>query len=147
MSKSSMCEREKSYIEKMNKFQLKHQYKKVGFIISFTAFGLMIVKKFFDEPDWVKPLLSGVLLVGLLFISLAKEKIEDEFIDSLRSQSYRIAFVLVILYALIQPFINYGVGLLFDEKETLESLNYFQILFYMLIVQLMVFWQLKKLNK
>ncbi|RCS27011.1 hypothetical protein DUT90_07805 [Polaribacter sp. WD7] len=142
-----MCEREKSYIEKMNKFQLKHQYKKVGFIISFTAFGLMIVKKFFDEPDWVKPLLSGVLLVGLLFISLAKEKIEDEFIDSLRSQSYRIAFVLVILYALIQPFINYGVGLLFDEKETLESLNYFQILFYMLIVQLMVFWQLKKLNK
>ena len=147
MSKSSMCEREKSYIEKMNKFQLKHQYKKVGFIISFTAFGLMIVKKFFDEPDWVKPLLSGVLLVGLLFISLAKEKIEDEFIDSLRSQSYRIAFVLVILYALIQPFINYGVGLLFDEKETLEGLNYFQILFYMLIVQLMVFWQLKKLNK
>ncbi|WP_299048938.1 hypothetical protein [uncultured Polaribacter sp.] len=147
MSKSSMCEREKSYIEKMNKFQLKHQYKKVGFIISFTAFGLMIVKKFFDEPDWVKPFLSGVLLVGLLFISLAKEKIEDEFIDSLRSQSYRIAFVLVILYALIQPFINYGVGLLFDEKETLESLNYFQILFYMLIVQLMVFWQLKKLNK
>ena len=147
MSKSSMCEREKSYIEKMNKFQLKHQYKKVGFIISFTAFGLMIVKKFFDEPDWVKPFLSGVLLVGLLFISLAKEKIEDEFIDSLRSQSYRIAFVLVILYALIQPFINYGVGLLFDEKETLEGLNYFQILFYMLIVQLMVFWQLKKLNK
>lgn len=147
MIKSSFCERERSYIKKMNKFQLNHKFKKVGYVISFSIFGLMIAKKFFDEPDWIKPFLNGLLLVGLLFISLSKEKIEDEYIDSLRSQSYRLAFILVILYSLIQPFINYGIGLLFDEKEKLQSLNYFEILFYMLIVQLMFFWQLKKLNK
>ncbi|MEN8880133.1 MAG: hypothetical protein ABF311_08170 [Polaribacter sp.] len=131
----------------MNKFQLQHKYKKVGYIISFSAFALMIAKKFIDEPNWVKPVLSGILLVGMLLISLAKEKLEDEYLESLRSQSYRIAFILVILYALIQPFINFGVGLLFDESEKLEGLNYFQILFYMLVVQLMVFWQLKRMNR
>lgn len=147
MVKQSICEKEKSYVEKMNKFQLDHKYKKVGYIISFSAFALMIAKKFVDEPSWVKPVLSGFLLVGMLLISLAKEKLEDEYLDSLRSQSYRIAFILVILYALVQPFINFGVGLLFDESEKLEGLNYFQILFYMLVVQLMVFWQLKRMNR
>ncbi|MEN8702975.1 MAG: hypothetical protein ABF265_09820 [Polaribacter sp.] len=147
MVKQSICEKEKSYVEKMNKFQLQHKYKKVGYIISFSAFALMIAKKFIDEPNWVKPVLSGILLVGMLLISLAKEKLEDEYLESLRSQSYRIAFILVILYALIQPFINFGVGLLFDESEKLEGLNYFQILFYMLVVQLMVFWQLKRMNR
>jgi hypothetical protein len=147
MVKQSVCEKEKSYVEKMNKFQLQHKYKKVGYIISFAAFSLMIVKKFVDEPSWVKPVLSGILLVGMLFIFLAKEKLEDEYLESLRSQSYRIAFILVILYALVQPFINFGVGLLFDETEKLEGLNYFQILFYMLVVQLMVFWQLKRMNR
>lgn len=147
MVKQSICEKEKSYVEKMNKFQLHHKYKKIGYIISFSAFALMIVKKFVDEPSWVKPVLSGLLLVGMLLISLAKEKLEDEYLDSLRSQSYRIAFILVILYALVQPFINFGVGLLFDETEKLEGLNYFQILFYMLVVQLMVFWQLKRMNR
>lgn len=147
MVKQSICEKEKSYVEKMNKFQLHHKYKKVGYIISFSAFALMIAKKFVDEPNWVKPVLSGILLVGMLLISLAKEKLEDEYLDSLRSQSYRIAFILVILYALVQPFINFGVGLLFDETKKLEGLNYFQILFYMLVVQLMVFWQLKRMNR
>ena len=96
MVKQSICEKEKSYVEKMNKFQLHHKYKKVGYIISFSAFALMIAKKFVDEPNWVKPVLSGILLVGMLLISLAKEKLEDEYLDSLRSQSYRIALHLPV---------------------------------------------------
>ena len=140
------CKKEDLYINKMNKFQLPHTYKKVGYYFSLFVFALMIIKKFVDEPDWVKPLLSGLLLVGMMIISLSKEKLEDEYIDSLRAQSYRIAFLLVVLYALIQPFINYGVGLLFDPNEQLEGLDYFQLLFYMLLVQLMVFWRLKTIK-
>lgn len=144
--KQSICEKERSYVEKMNKFQLHHKYKKIGYILSLLAFALMIVKKFLDEPTWVKPVLSGILLIGMLIISLAKEKLEDEYIDSLRSQSYRIAFILVIVYSLVQPLVNFGVGLLFDESEKLQGFDYFQVLFYMLVVQLMVFWQLKRFN-
>ncbi len=147
MSKQSICERERSYLEKMNKFQLSNQFKKIGIFIAIGTFVLLIGRKYVENSEWTRPILQGILLVGLLLTSLAKDKEEDEFIDSLRSQSYRIAFILVILYALIQPFINYSVGLLFDAEEKLEGFNYFQVLFYMLIVQLMVFWQLKRLNK
>lgn len=147
MSKQSICERERSYIEKMNKFQLSNSFKNIGYYFSFGVFALMIGQKFFDEPSWVKPALRGLLLLGMLLISISKDKVEDEFIESLRAQSYRIAFILAILYSLLQPFINYGVGLLFDKNETMEGFSYFQVLFYMLVVQLMVFWQLKKMNK
>ena len=146
MSKSTICERERKQLQKMNKFQLHYKFKKIGYFLSLLAFALMIVKKFIDEPTWVKPVLSGILLIGMLIISLAKEKLEDEYIDSLRSQSYRIAFILVIVYSLVQPLVNFGVGLLFDESEKLQGFDYFQVLFYMLVVQLMVFWQLKRFN-
>ncbi|QTE23370.1 hypothetical protein [Polaribacter cellanae] len=85
----------------------------------------MIVQKLFEEPSWVKPALRGFILFGMLLISISKDKIEDEFIESLRSQSYRIAFILGILYSLLQPFINYGVDLLFDKNGTMESFSYF----------------------
>jgi hypothetical protein len=75
MNKQSMCERERSQLEKMNKFQLNHQYKKAGFIIAIGAFIIMISMKYVEEPTWVKPVLHGVLLIGLLRISLSKEKI------------------------------------------------------------------------
>jgi len=147
MSKESICERERNNLDKMNKFQLSNKFKKVGVIIAITAFVLMIARKYVVNTEWLRQVLHGILLIGLLIISVSKEKLEDEFIDSLRSQSYRLAFLLVIVYSLGQPLINYGVGVLLNQNEEFESLNYFQVLFFMLIVQLMFFWQLKRMNK
>lgn len=147
MNKQSICEREKSYIEKMNKFQLPNKYKKVGYIVTFSSFALLIAKKFFEEPNWLKPILLGFILLGMLAISLSKDKIEDEFIDSLRSQSYRLAFILVIVYTLIQPVTNFIVGYVLNQHEEFESFNYFEILFFMLVVQLLFFYQLKRYNR
>ena len=147
MSKQSICERERSHLEKMNKFQLSNQFKKIGIFIAIGTFVLMIGRKYIENSEWIRPILQGILLLGLLIISLSKEKLEDEFIDSLRSQSYRLAFLMAIIYSLVQPLINYGVALLFNENDELKSFNYFQVLFFMLIVQLMFFWQLKRMNK
>ncbi|MFK8058537.1 MAG: hypothetical protein AB8B78_00435 [Polaribacter sp.] len=147
MSKQSICERERNHLEKMNKFQLGNQYKKVGMIIAISSFILMIARKYISDLELIKPILHGVLLIGLLLISLSKEKLEDEFIDSLRSQSYRLAFILAIVYSLVQPVINYGVAVLFNQDDELQGFSYFQVLFFMLIVQLMFFWQLKRMNK
>jgi hypothetical protein len=147
MSRESICEKERTKIEKLNKFQFPNKFKKIGYYITFITFGLMIAKKYVDEPDWVKPILSGILLLGMLMISMSRDKIEDEYIDSLRSQSYRFSFVVVVLYALIQPLINFGVGMLFDETEKLQGFDYFQVLFFMLVVQLMSFYQLKRVSK
>jgi len=77
-------------------------------------------------------------------ISVSKEKIEDEYIDSLRSQSYRLAFILAIVYALLQPIVNVVVSYVLQQDNEYESFNYFQVLFFMLIVQLLFFWKLKK---
>ncbi|MEE9407368.1 MAG: hypothetical protein V3V28_04750 [Polaribacter sp.] len=147
MSKQSICERERNQLEKMNKFQLPNQYKKVGLIIAIGSFLLMILRKYVEDSEWTKPILHGVLLIGLLIISLSKEKLEDEFIDSLRAQSYRFAFIMAIVYSLVQPLINYGVAVLFNQDDKLQGFSYFQVLFFMLIVQLMFFWQLKSMNK
>ena len=146
MYKQTICEKERNNLEKMNKFQLDNKFKKIGYIISIGAFIFMIIRKFIENSDEIKPVLHGVLLLGLLLVSLSKDKFEDEFLDSLRSQSYRIAFILVIIYSLIQPIINYTVGIILNQDEEMKAFGYFQILFFMLIVQLMVFWQLKKMN-
>ena len=147
MSKQSMCERERSQLEKMNKFQLGNQYKRIGYVIAIGTFVLMIARKYVEDTEWIRPILHGVLLIGLLIVSLSKEKIEDELIDSLRSQSYRLAFILAIVYSLVQPLVNFGVGTLLNQDDKLQGFNYFQVLFFMLIIQLMFFWKLKRINK
>ena len=144
MKKSTICERERIQLEKMNKFQLGNPYKKVGFTVTITIFVLIIAIKYIDNPVWLKPFLHGILLIGLLLISVSKEKFEDEYFDSLRSQSYRLAFILAILYALLQPIVNFVVSYLLQQDNEYESFNYLQVLFFMLIVQLLFFWKLKK---
>ena len=73
---------------------------------------MLIAIKYIDNPIWLKPFLHGVLLIGLLIISVSKEKIENEFIVSLRSQSYRLAFILAIVYSLVQPLANFAIATL-----------------------------------
>ena len=147
MSKASLCERERKQLEKMNKFQLGNQYKRIGYIIAFGTFFLMIARKYIEDSEWIRPILHGILLIGLLLVSISKEKIEDEYVDSLRSQSYRLAFILAIVYSLVQPLINFAVATLLHQDDELQGFNYFQVLFFMLIVQLMYFWNLKRMNQ
>ncbi|PQJ81953.1 hypothetical protein [Polaribacter glomeratus] len=147
MLKESICERERSQLEKMNKFQLTYQFKKVGYSIAIGTFIAMIARKYLEDSEWLRPILHGILLIGLLLISVSKEKLEDEFIVSLRSQSYRLAFIMAIVYSLAQPLVNFGVAFLFNQNEEAKSFDYFQVLFFMLIVQLLFFWKLKRMNK
>ena len=63
MSKQSICERERSYLSKMNKFQLGNQFKKVGYGIAIAAFILMIGRKYIENSEWLRPILHGVLLI------------------------------------------------------------------------------------
>ncbi|MEQ6124052.1 hypothetical protein AAON49_07635 [Pseudotenacibaculum sp. MALMAid0570] len=147
MKNKSICEQERSHLEKMNRFQLSHKFKKIGGYVVLIAFLLMIAKKFVDEPIWVKPVLRNIFVLGLLLVSLAKDKIEDEFIDSLRSQSYRIAFILGVVYAIVQPQIEYAVDYLIDGDDATNGFSYFQVLVFMLVVQIAVFYQLKRYNR
>lgn len=138
------CESEKRKLDKLNKFQLHHRFKRIGWSIVIIAFLLMIAKKFVDEPTWVKPALTNLMIIGLLMVSLAKEKIEDELIVKLRSQSYRLAFIFGVVYSLVQPYIEYGVDYLVNSQKEDSGFSYFQVLLFMLVVQIMFFAQFKR---
>ena len=54
---------------------------------------------------------------------------------------------MAILYSLAQPLVNFGVAFLFNQDKEIKSFDYFQVLFFMLIVQLLFFWKLKRMNR
>jgi hypothetical protein len=141
---SDFCESERKRMNWLNSFQLPNQYKKIGWYFVLLVFILMIAKKFIDEPNWIKPVLKNAMILGFLIISLSKEKIEDELITKLRAQSYRLAFVFAVVYSLVQPYIEYGVDYLFNTNEVSMGFSYFQVLIFMLVVQIGFFEQFKR---
>ena len=137
------CER--SRIERWSNFQLAYKWKRVGLLLSLGAFATLVIIKFFEGDFLVhKFVLKRVLLIGLLIISLSKDKVEDEMIVSLRAKSLSLAFVLAVVYAIIQPFINVLVFYVVDYKDISNTFSYFQVLFFMLFIQILFFEVLKR---
>ena len=139
-----IVEYDRKLFRRLRKFQLPHNWKRIGVTIAIIAFMLMVAKRFFDEPEWVKPLLANVMLIGLLIVSISKEKVEDEMMASVRAQSYGIAFVSGVIYAIVQPYVNFGVAWLLGSENPSADMSYFQVLIFMLIVQLLFFRQFKR---
>lgn len=97
------------------------------------------------ETEWLKQLLQKTLLVGMLIMSLSKDKVEDEMTISLRAQSYAIAFVIGVIYALVMPYVEFGVSnMVHSGGETFKDLGDFQVLLFMLMIQLMFYHNLKR---
>ncbi|WP_111683960.1 hypothetical protein [Winogradskyella tangerina] len=141
--KINECER--SRLERWSQFQLSHRWKRVGIIICLVAFGILTSLKFMDgeflEHRFV---LRRAILIGLLIITLSKEQLEDEMIVSLRAKSFTLAFVLAVLYALIQPLVNALVFYILDSKDISNGFSYFQVLSFMLLIQILFFEVLKR---
>lgn len=134
----------------MNSFQLPYQFKKLGYYLVSATILLMLVRKILAvDLLWVKVILKNVLLISMLIISISKEKIEDEFIKNLRSQSYRLGCIITILYAILQPIANYLVDLFLNKKapELYSNFSYFQVLVFMMLIQIAFFEKMKRLNK
>ncbi len=138
------CERRK--IEKLIKFQLPNRFINIGFIlflIGFISFVLLKITGLSGEMS--KLVLRGVILISLLLISISKDKEEDEMIKLIRIESYSLAFVIGVIYALIQPGVNYIIGLIIStEKSIYSNLGDFQVLIFMLMIQLSSFYFLKR---
>lgn len=140
----NICESENRRINKLNKFQLSHKFKKIGWGLFIFTFLFMIAKKFIDEPSWVKPVLKNALVISLLLVSLAKDKIEDEMIEKLRAQSYRLAFIIGVFYYFTLPYINYGVDYLLGKQDIQVDNDHFSLMVSMLFVQILFFTKLKR---
>lgn len=149
MNVKSFMECERKSLEKMKRYQLSNKFKKIGIgiiIISVVAF---IVNKLSIENINLKLTSKYGILIGLLLISISKEKIEDELIKSLRMQSYTFAFIAgVIITLLTNPIFNYIANLISEKQQgSFEGVGDWEILWILLSIQVFYFEFLKRMNK
>jgi len=129
----------------MNRLQLPNYFKKIGGVLTIGCLLLVLINRPLWDSDFMRMVGKFGILCGLLFVSISKEKIEDELVTQLRMRSYRFAFIWGVLYTLFQPLINYAVALLIEGEETsFELLGDFQILWFLLVIQVMYFAVLKR---
>ncbi|MCC1483597.1 hypothetical protein [Winogradskyella immobilis] len=149
MEKSKFAECEARGLHKLINFRLPRYCFTLGLTITGLSILAMFVRAFALEGDteWLKLLLQKTLLVGLLLISIAKDPIEDELIIKLRAQSYTYAFMTGVIYALVMPYVEFGVSnVLKPEGEAFHNLGDFQVLLFMLMVQVLCFNTLKRIR-
>ncbi|SDE69653.1 hypothetical protein [Ulvibacter litoralis] len=148
MDLKSILECERKSLEKLKRYQLPNSFKKVGVgIILISVVSIIGIKLSIDTPNLKKAAMYGVLL-GLLVISISKEKIEDELITNLRMQSYALAFIAGVLITLTNPLFSYIASSLFDKQlEHFNGMGDWQILWILLSIQVFYFELLKRFNK
>ncbi len=145
MNAKKILDCERSTIDKWSKFQLPSSWKSKGVILSLVIFIVLITFKFIDnEPAWISDVLKRGLLISFLIISLSKEHVEDEMIASLRSKSYALAFIFGIGYVIWQPIMESILHAFIYEPNPNNTFSYFEILFFMLLIQIMFFEVLKR---
>lgn len=125
---------------------LPNYFRKVGIALLIISIITLLALGFFvDGTAIIKEVAKKIILVSLLLIALSREKIEDELIEKLRGQAYSFAFVCGVIYALIQPLINYlTAAVVRPEKAIFAELSVFIILWFMLVVYLCIFYLLAR---
>ncbi len=137
MSIKNMIEKD---AEELRKFRLlPHWVRPIGWagivVASIVSVSLTLLKV--DAPI-AKEVFTSLVLLSMLAVSVSREKEEDEYLMQLRTQSYSLAFVIGVLYAVFQPVVNYGVAYLvkLGEGVAFEGMGGFVILWFMLFIQL-----------
>ena len=147
LKKYANCERRG--LNKLINFRLPQYFYTVGMGIVGLSIVLMFVRAFAMDGDteWLKLILQRTLVVGLLLMSVARDKEEDELVVKLRAQSYTYAFIVGVFYALIMPYVEFGVSnVVHSGGEAFKDLGDFQVLLFVLMVQLLCFHTLKRIR-
>jgi hypothetical protein len=139
-------------IEKIDKFtgyQLPNKFKIVGLVLFITSILSIITSLKLYMLDikyhelFERIALSGSVL-GLLIISISREKIEDELITKIRMQSYNYAVIVTVLIYLILPFIHFTIESIFSSMSKIEGSKDVSVLGVLLMSQIFTFRKLKK---
>lgn len=146
MGKKSFVECERHRIQKIINFRFPETFKWFGAILVVVAFVLFFVRNQFpDSSELIRSIGRKIFIIGLLCISLSRDKDEDEMTIALRAQSYAIAFIIGVLYALIMPYVEFGVSnVVHSGGEAYKDLGDFQLLSFMFLIQLGFYYTLKR---
>lgn len=147
MKTEKIIECERKRMDKMINFRLPHVYLKIGIAIVALSILVLFWRAFAMDGDteWLRTLTKKGMVIGMLLMSISKDKEEDELTVKLRTQSYALAFVIGVIYALVMPYVDYGVSnVVKPASENLKDLGDFQVLVFMLMIQLMFYHTLKR---
>lgn len=144
MATSNCDESKRRSLDDLRKLQLPHRYKNLGWIVFALAFiALFITTK--DSPP--KLISKYVLLIGLLVVSISKEKIEDELAKKLRMHSFTFAFIFAVLIAITNPLISCLANFVFTEQQDpFDGIGDWMILWLLLSLQVFYFEYLKRIH-
>ena len=138
-------------IEKVNKFtgyQFPNKFKIVGLVLVIISFISIVMNAAFLENTkyyyLFHRLASTTVVLGLLVISISKEKIEDELIAKIRMQSYNYAVIATVLVHLITPFFNYTFFFKPSIEQEYSGSEDLAVIGLLLTIQILVFRRLKK---
>jgi len=139
--KNILAHEEKDLKKLENLKLLPNRVKTIGINLLILSVILLFAGKFlFTEYHTVRLVIKNLILISLLLISVSRNKFEDERTLRLRVQSYAFAFITGVLYAMVQPFAILLVkSILQSELATLVELSVFQVLIFMLLVQISYF--------
>ena len=147
MNKEKFLECERKRFNKMINYRLPKVFMTIGLAIVVISITTMFIRAFALEGDsiWLKELAKKGLLIGMLLMSVSRDKEEDEMTVALQSQSYAMAMIGGVVYALVMPYVEFGVSNMVNSGgETLKDLGDFQVLLFMLMIQLMFYHILKR---
>ena len=135
-------------IDKLTGYQLPHKFKIIGLIV-FIASILSIIGflSFFGNSKYyglLDRIAQTGLILGLLLISISKEKIEDELMIKIRMQSYNYAVIGAVLLYLIMPFVNYALYFNNSYTPKMNGSKDVAVLALLLTIQILTFRKLKK---
>ena len=139
-------------IEKIDKFtgyQLPNKFKIVGLVVVIVSIlsivtSLKIYILDVKYHELFERIALSVSVIGLLIISISREKIEDELIGKIRMQSYNYAVIVTVLIYLILPFIHFSIVSIFSSMHKIEGSKDVSVLGVLLMSQIFTFRKLKK---
>ena len=146
-------EDEHNRLLKIINFRLPHRYKKIGIIGALLIFIFLLGFKFYGSNSLlVKDICRSTVVLLLLIASLSKDKIEDEYIQHVRSQSYMLSFIFAISYAIVLPLIAIILDMLItkitgDGQVSFYEISSFEVIFMLIGFQLLLFETIKRFGR
>ena len=116
-------------------------FKKIGIAVVLLALLPVVLVKTrsveMDQhmKDLFKVITTNALILGLLLIALAKDKIEDEMIGALKLRTMAFAFVFGVLIVIITPIValisNDPISEMSGHRVVLSMLGVYLIVYYL----------------
>jgi hypothetical protein len=123
---------------------LPNYFRWIGLIITLLPILFLIIARslnnelFQAHKETIKIFSINVFILGLLFIVLTKDKIEDEMTMLLRLRAMAFIFIVAVIYVITQPLIDW------IWNDTFSILNSRHLVVIMLISYIIYFFILKK---